>query len=439
MRSNPKASSLAFAFLAIAALAASQICSAQMPEQLSTDPGNARTILEQTFRPFLFEKIDDETLWSLKWRTYYFDRRNDNAADNLAFATGGWVGFRSKPLFESLRVGGSLFTSQKLYGPDDKDGSGLLAPGQESFSGNLEAFLDWSGERLNATAGRMRLETPFMHSSDIRMIPISFQGARALYHITPKWGVGGMYITHMKPLDSDDFERVYNLAGVADDDRGVWSIGTRYQYSEDGEIGVFAYHAEDLIDIVYYEFSHDWDLGQRNSLGIGFQHSHQQSHGSELNGSFEIDHVGMRFHYQRGATKLAAAYTRMSDTQGLFTPWGYSPTFNGGIVKEFTRAGETAWSIGASIDFNGVGSFAEDTLLLHTYYISGDSPDSGPTASPSQSEFDVTLEYNFDIGPMKGFHLRIRNASINQTDSDGNNDAQDLNDFRIILNYDYRW
>jgi len=61
----------------------------------------------------------------------------------------------------------------------------LLAPGQESFSGNSEAFLDWGGDKLNATMGRMTVETPFMHSSDIRMIPITFQGARALYHITP--------------------------------------------------------------------------------------------------------------------------------------------------------------------------------------------------------------------------------------------------------------
>ncbi len=75
---------------------------------------------------------------------------------------------------------------------------------------------------------------------------------------------------------------------------------------------------------------------------------------------------------------------------------------------------------------------------MHTYYIYGDSPDSGPTASPSQSEWDITLEYNFDVGRMEGFNLRIRNAIVNQHDSDGNNDAEDLNDFRIILNYDFR-
>ncbi len=62
-------------------------------------------------------------------------------------------------------------------------------------------------------------------------------------------------------------------------------------------------------------------------------------------------------------------------------------------------------------------------------YIYGDSPDSGATASPSQSEINVTLEFN----------LRIRNAIVDQKNSDGNNDARDLHDFRAILNYNFRW
>jgi hypothetical protein len=52
------------------------------------------------------------------------------------------------------------------------------------------------------------------------------------------------------------------------------------------------------------------------------------------------------------------------------------------------------------------------------------------TAISSQAEFDVTLEYN---------NLRIRNAIVKQKNSDGENDARDLNDFRVILNYTDRW
>ena len=58
-------------------------------------------------------------------------------------------------------------------------------------------------------------------------------------------------------------------------------------------------------------------------------------------------------------------------------------------------------SLGASINFQ---SFGEDRFKLHISYIYGDSPDSGATASPSQSEINVTLEFN----------LRIRNAIVDQ-------------------------
>jgi hypothetical protein len=284
------------------------------------------------------------------------------------------------------------------------------------------------------TAGRMVLETPYMHSSDIRMIPITYQGARVLFHITPEWAVGATYMTHMKPLDSSSFESLYELAGVEGEDEGVWTLGTRYRYLENGDIGVIAYHAEDLIDIVYYEISQKWGFDEGRGFKLGAQHSRQKSIGKALKGNFKINHTGVRVQYKYNFVVFSSAYTRMSDTAGLFTPWGYAPTYNGGIVKEFTRAGEKSLSFGVSMDL----SDQMQGLQLHAYYIKGDSPDTGDAASPSQSEFDITLEYDFDIGRMEGFNLRIRNAMINQSDSDGKHDAEDMNDFRVILNYNHR-
>jgi len=109
----------------ISVLVIARIAHAQMPENLSNDPEGADTLMEQIFRPYFFDPIEDTTQWSLQWRNYYLNRRNDGAADNEAFTTG------------------------------------LLATGQESFSGISEAYLDWGGYKLNLTAGRMKLETPF--------------------------------------------------------------------------------------------------------------------------------------------------------------------------------------------------------------------------------------------------------------------------------------
>ena len=406
---------------------------AQMPENLSEEPPETDTLLEEAFQPVYFDFNNDQPQWNLAWRSYYLNRLVDNKPDLLALATGGWLGWHSKLINQHWHVGAALFTSQKIYGPEDKDGTLLLAEGQKSFSGILELYLDYLSPRFNFRLGRMHMETPYMHSSDIRMIPIRFQGVRAIYQLTNNWVFGGSYITHMKDLNTNDYVRLYKLAGVDDDNRGVVTLGTSYRYHPLGKIGVITYYAQDLGSSTYAEFFREWRTGTSRGFEIGLQYSHQQSKGRALAGKFISNHYGIRLKYNLPRVLFSTAYTQMANDSDLFAPWGYSPTFNGGIVEEFTRSGEQALSAGASFELS---DFIHG-LQLHLYYIYGKTPDHGPHASPSISELDITLEYNFDVAALKGFNLRIRNASVNKHSTAKNGLSNDLNDFRVILNYDY--
>ena len=73
-------------------------------------------------------------------RTYYFDTESLTGAKSEAWAVGGWAGVRSPWWADMFQVGVLGYTSQKLYGPDDKDGTRLLMPGQRSFSVLGEAW-----------------------------------------------------------------------------------------------------------------------------------------------------------------------------------------------------------------------------------------------------------------------------------------------------------
>jgi len=73
-----------------------------------------------------------------------------------------------------------------------------------------------------------------------------------------------------------------------------------------------------------------------------------------------------------------------------------------------------------------------DGLSAFVDYARGNTPDSGPAASPDQDEFDLTVDYRFKKGPLERLWLRFRGAVLNQR---GPN-AQDTVNFRIILNYD---
>ena len=83
--------------------------------------------------------------------------------------TRGWIG-------DTLRFGVVGYTSQRLWGPLDKDGSGLLAPQQEGYSVIGEAFVSLKLWDQVLTGGRFLVNQPEINASDNRMTPITYSG-----------------------------------------------------------------------------------------------------------------------------------------------------------------------------------------------------------------------------------------------------------------------
>ncbi len=126
---------------------------------------------------------------------------------------------------------------------------------------------------------------------------------------------------------------------------------------------------------------------------------------------------------------LNFAFSSTGNDSDIRSPFGGYPGYLSLIEKDFDRAGEDAWLLGVSYDFSFLGI---DGLSAFANYARGDTPDSGKIASPDQEEFDLTVDYHFKKGPLKGFWLRFRSAYVNQDGPGG----RDIDNFRIILNYD---
>ena len=94
----------------------------------------------------------------------------------------------------------------------------------------------------------------------------------------------------------------------------------------------------------------------------------------------------------------------------------------------FNRAGEDAWLIGLSYTFS---RFGLDGLSAFSNFVDSDTPDNGSAASPDQQELDITVDYRFPGELLKGLWIRARAAFVDQ---DGTG-ADDINDYRVILNY----
>ena len=101
------------------------------------------------------------------------------------------------------------------------------------------------------------------------------------------------------------------------------------------------------------------------------------------------------------------------------------------MIKSFNRADEDAWLVGASYDFARIGV---PGLSSFVNYAQGNTPDSGSNASPDQQEFDITVDYRFQSRSLKGLWLRARAAFVNQDEAVAG--ADDLDDYRLILNYE---
>ena len=86
--------------------------------------------------------------------------------------------YQSGYLADLLRIGAVAYTSQRLYGPKDRDGTLLLKPGQESYTvlGQVYGEVKFCDE-LYGAIGRKEYNTPYLNGNDSRMSPNTFQGA----------------------------------------------------------------------------------------------------------------------------------------------------------------------------------------------------------------------------------------------------------------------
>src|SRR5512136_683961 len=73
-------------------------------------------------------------------RTYYFDQESTSGVPSEAWALGGWFGLRSPWWGDVFQAAVNFYTSQRLYGPEDKGGTKLLQSNQDAINVLGEAF-----------------------------------------------------------------------------------------------------------------------------------------------------------------------------------------------------------------------------------------------------------------------------------------------------------
>jgi hypothetical protein len=368
----------------------------------------------------------------LKLRTYYFDRTNTDGSEQETWAAGGSLAFRSGRWRDFLSVGAELFTSQRLYGPRDRDGLQMLRPRQVGLAVLGKAHLDLHyREILMARLYRQDFELPYLNRQDSRMIPNTFE-AYVLRGQLPGFEFISGHVTQMKTRGSRKFVSMSEAAGAkSSKDRGLSMVGARYSPREGVSIGAIDYYAWDVMNILYAEANYTRKLSDEIGLKLSGQFTHQASIGEELLGdsSFDTYVWGGRAALSRRGAILLVAFSSTSDHAAIKSPYGSYPGYVSLMRKDFDRAGELGWLVGASYNFEQLGIRGVSAFANFARGTSARDPSPGDSL-PNQEEFNVTIDYRLPEGRLEGFWIRLRYAFL---DVDG--DADPAHDLRVLLSY----
>ena len=369
----------------------------------------------------------------LRPRTYYLHRDYDVANTRAGWALGGGLEFRSGWWQDRVRFGATLSTSQKLYGPSDKDGTQLFKPGPESFSVVSEAYatIRLAGDH-GIRIGRQSLDLPYLGKHDLRMIPNTFEAVGIGNRPGDGFAYMAGYVDAIKYKDSDEFIAMSEAAGAEGTDDGLTFIGARYRMPDQSVYGILHQRTPDLFETTFAKAGKRVEFTDESSLWADISYTAQRSVGEARIGDFSTHLISARLEYITGPQKFRVGMSRTDEGGGIKKPYGNPANYLSIIINDFDRAGEDAVTVGYSLDMGQVGP---GRLSFFANMVWGDTPDTGPIASPDASEFDLTVDWRLNQGWSEKLWVRLRAAWVNQDDAYPKSD--DLFDFRIIVNYDF--
>ncbi|MET0655154.1 MAG: OprD family outer membrane porin [Pseudoxanthomonas sp.] len=374
-----------------------------------------------------------DTRFDVQLRTYYLDRDRYDDGESQAWTLGGSVGLKTGYFRERFALGATGYTSQRLYGPRDKDGTLLLKPGQRSYTalGELYGeFLINPGTRLSI--GRRGMDTPYLNRSDSRMTPNTFETVSLLglyggENGQPELRAGLAYVDAMKERNSEEFVSMATVADApAGIERGVYVAGANYR-NDDFSVGAIDYYSDDLINIFYTEGKYTLPLAEGLRLQFALQYSDQRAVGRNLldGTDFSSNQWGGKAELGVGGALFSAAYARAGGDADMRSPWGGYPGYTSVQIEDFNRGGEDAWMLRAAYDFKSV-----EGLSVYGLWVDGSTPDDA--TQYAKREYDFNLQWAPTSGRFKGWLMRLRYAHVSQDDPADS----ELKDLRVMIYYD---
>jgi len=342
----------------------------------------------------------------------------DGAKATTATALGGVFGLDTASLYGfKLHVG--AYTSQKIpfLNPSTSDLNGdYFDVKGDSFTYLAEASIDYENEEIFARIGRIRIDTPYADSDDIRMAANTFEGAWSQYKLTEEISFQAYYLSRWAGYDSG----------------GSIGASASYSFNSDDEVSLWYYHVDKMSDILYSEIAGHIPVNDNLHIEYGFQVSHiQEIDDSNIAG----DILGAMVIMDYGSVffGLAGNYAFVNDDNSITNGFGGGPYYTSldestiGFISESSPGVDvfsTRVGVGADLEFI---DFKEMTIeLVH-----------GQLQAKDKSEFIIENDIALTYESSHNIALSAIFANFDVIETEHKIDNNDFNRFIIQADYSF--
>ena len=293
---------------------------------------------------------------------YYIETDKDNGAGTTSSAhantVGGQLGYETAELY-GLKLGATFMTTNPFALPNvvdtsiiGKDNGVRGGDAKQGFSVLGEAYMAYRRDFFSLWYGRKKVNTPLIHTKEVRLLPSTVQGAMADASFASVHIDAG-YLDRFKQRTSDDFTNIVEHALGSDTEivtghSAGYVVPVSVVYDDKAlQVQAYDYYSPDFMNSVYLGAKYKF-----KAAGFGFcfgaQYINQKSIGNAdgnlaKNGSItggkklNANAFGLKAAMKQNETSLYAAYTDVlrseNDHDSLVLPWDGTPLFTNMITS----------------------------------------------------------------------------------------------------------
>jgi hypothetical protein len=177
---------------------------------------------------------------------------HDGQTSGSDIALGAAIHAISEPI-DGLGFGLSFYTTNAIFEKNDAVGVPFFGDKAEAYSILSKAYMQWSYEKSSVILGRQILDTPFLDSDDIGMIPNSFEAYSFLNQSLEDTTLVYSFVRQMSGVDSDAPQTFLSING----DSGVHLLGLSYEGMAAVSLSGWAYVMPHFANITYAEVEYE--------------------------------------------------------------------------------------------------------------------------------------------------------------------------------------